>query len=120
MSDIQETAKIKIDQKRYVYLNSPKYPDTTCIGINTGMYKGVVYKYGKVTLGEPDEKKDLPFRFEYDILDNNGLDKSQFDEVFFKQIGDILVEIIDEQAGNNNGTIDQHNRENDIIESNNE
>jgi|TARA_B100001093_G_scaffold509677_1_gene574183 hypothetical protein len=113
-------SKVTIEKQNFVYLNSQKYPDVTCIGINTGKFKGVVYKYGNVTLGEPSEKNGLPFKFSYDILDTNGLKKSQFDEEFFTLIGDILVEIIDEQAGKNDGTIEQHNRENDPIESDNE
>ena len=28
------TTKIKVEQPTYVYLNSEKYPDQTCIGIN--------------------------------------------------------------------------------------
>ena len=114
------TTKVKIEQPTYVYLNSEKYPDQTCIGINTGKYKGVVYKYGKVSLGETDAKERLPFRFEYDILDNNGIEKKEFNDEFFTLIGDILVNIIDEQVGRDNGTIEQYNRENDPIQPNNE
>ena len=112
--------KVKIEQPTYVYLNSEQYPDQTCIGINTGKYKGVVYKYGKVSLGEADAKERLPFRFEYDILDNNGIEKKEFNDEFFTLIGDILVNIIDEQVGRDNGTIEQYNRENDPIQPNNE
>ena len=38
---------------------------------DAGKYQGVVYKYGKVSLGEETKDGNLPFRFEYDILDNN-------------------------------------------------
>ena len=48
-------SKVTIEKQNFVYLNSQKYPDVTCIGINTGKFKGVVYKYGNVTLGEPSE-----------------------------------------------------------------
>ena len=72
-------SKVTIEKQNFVYLNSQKYPDVTCIGINTGKFKGVVYKYGNVTLGEPSEKNGLPFKFSYDILDTNGLKKSQFE-----------------------------------------
>ena len=75
----------------------------TSIGIRGGKFDGVVYKYGKVTL--PEEKTpegDLPFKFEYDILDPNGLSREQFNNEFFTIIGDILVDIIDEQMKEEN------------------
>ena len=37
-------------------------------------------------------------QFQYDIVDNNGIQREQFDDEFFKLIGDILVEVIDEQT----------------------
>jgi hypothetical protein len=44
----------------------------------------------------------LPFRFEYTILDNVGIPREEFGEEFFILIGDILVEIIDEQLEEEN------------------
>ena len=38
----------------------------------------------------------MPFRFEYDIVDPNGLLRESFDEEFFTLIGDILVSVIDD------------------------
>ena len=75
----------------------------TCIGIRGGKFDGVVYKYGKVTL--PKEKVEngtLPFKFEYDIVDPNSLQREQFNEDFFNLIGDILLDIIDEQLKEDN------------------
>ena len=87
--------------KKFVFLNSDAHPDQTCIGL-TGEtdFHGVVYKYGKVTLPEElaseeeIEKSGLPFKFEYDIVDNNGWKQEDFKEDFFELIGDILVDII--------------------------
>ena len=60
-----------------------------------GFYQGVVYRYGKVT---PIEEKDqLRLKFDWQILDSNGLGKEHFGEDFFNLIGDILYEIMDEQ-----------------------
>ena len=74
------------------------------IGIRKGKFEGVVYKYGKVSLGEENKDGNLPFKFEYDILDNNMIPREQFeDENFFKLIGDILVDIIDRQENLNIG-----------------
>ena len=41
----------------------------------------------------------MPFKFKFDILDNNGLSRAQFDtnDEWTTLIGDILVDIIDEQ-----------------------
>ena len=91
--------------KKFVFLNSDAYPDQTCIGL-TGEtdFHGVVYKYGKVTLPEElaseeeIEKSGLPFKFEYDIIENNGIPKENFGDDFFKLIGDILLHIIIAQS----------------------
>jgi hypothetical protein len=92
--------------KIFSYIENSKYPDQTCIGINSGKYAGVVYKYGTVT---PIEKNNqLTMQFEYDIIENNAIPREQFGDEFFKLLGDILVEIIDEK-----------HRKNDIIKSDN-
>ena len=50
-----------------------------CIGIKKGKYAGVVYKYGKVSLGEETEDGKMPFKFEFDIVDNNLIPREEFD-----------------------------------------
>ena len=97
---------------QYVFITN-KDENMQCIGIRKGKFEGVVYKYGKVSLGEENEKGNLPFRFEYDILDNNMIPKEEFDDKnFFKLIGDILVDIIDRQENLNFGHTDD--RENSL------
>jgi hypothetical protein len=44
----------------------------------------------------------LPFKFEYSILDNANIDREEFGNDFFTIIGDILVDIIDEQLQEEN------------------
>ena len=73
-----------------------------CIGIRKGKYEGVVYKYGKVSLGEETKDGNLPFRFEYNIIDNASIEREEFGEDFFTLIGDILVDIIDDQLKEKN------------------
>ena len=88
---------------QYVFITN-KNEEMQCIGIRKGKFEGVVYKYGKVSLGEENEKGNLPFRFEYDILDNDMIPREEFnDKNFFKLIGDILVDIIDRQEDLNFG-----------------
>ena len=69
--------------------------------LTEGKFKDVIYNYGKVSV--PDENKkdangNLPFRFEFNILDNVGIDRDEFGEDFFTLIGDILVDIINDDT----------------------
>ena len=80
----------------YTYITNSN-EEMQLIGIKKGKFHGVVYKYGKVSIGEETEKGDLPLRFEFDILDNNLIPKEKFGEDWTNLIGDILVDIIDRQ-----------------------
>jgi hypothetical protein len=83
---------------RYVFLTTEK-EDQTCVGIKGGKFAGVVLKYSDVTIAEQeDENGNMPFKFKFDILDNNGLSRPQFEnKEWTTLIGDILVDIIDRQ-----------------------
>ena len=71
--------------------------------IRGGKFDGVIYKYGKVSVSEEEnEDGTLSFQFEYDIIDNVGILREEFNEDFFILIGDILVDIIDEQIEEDN------------------
>ena len=88
-------------REQYVFITN-KDEEMQCIGIKTGKYAGVVYKYGKVSLGEETNEGKMPFKFEFDILDNNLIPREQFDgDEFPKLIGDILVDVIDRQENEN-------------------
>ncbi len=83
-------------KKKYQYVQN-KGAKWQGIGLTkeAGFYQGVVYRYGKVT---PIEEKDqLRLKFDWQILDSNGLGKEHFGEDFFNLIGDILYDIMDEQ-----------------------
>ena len=83
---------------KFVYVTT-KNQDQTCIGLTGGKFAGVVYKYGKVSFAKEEDKNgNLPLQFQYDIVDNNGIPREQFDEDFFNLIGDILVEVMEEQT----------------------
>ena len=91
MSDIKD---------RYTFV-SRKDEDFASIMIKDGKFKDVIYNYGKVSIPEEDnlnEDGTLPFSFEYNIIDNVGIPRENFKEDFFTLIGDILVDIIDEQS----------------------
>ena len=95
MSDIKD---------RYMFV-SQENEDFASIMIKDGKFKDVIYNYGKVSIPEEDnlnEDGTLPFRFEYNIIDNVGIPREEFGEEFFTLIGDILVKIIDEQLEEEN------------------
>ena len=99
MSDIKD---------RYMFV-SQEDEDFASIMIKDGKFKDVIYNYGKVSIPEEDnlnEDGTLPFRFEYTIIDNVGIPRENFGEDFFTLIGDILVDIIDEQSEEDNVTDD--------------
>ena len=84
---------------------SQENEDFASIMIKDGKFKDVIYNYGKVSIPEEDnlnEDGTLPFRFEYNIIDNVGIPREEFGEEFFTLIGDILVKIIDEQLEEEN------------------
>ena len=74
--------------------------DQTSIRIESGRFENVIYNYGKVSIPQDkdlNENGTMPFRFEYNILDNAGIPREEFDDEFFTLIGDILVDIIDNE-----------------------
>ena len=81
---------------KFVYVTT-KEQDQTLLGIKEGKFAGVVYKYGKVGFGDENPDGTKPLQFQYNIVDNNGIQREQFGEDFFTLIGDILVEVIEEQ-----------------------
>ena len=75
------------------------------IMITKGEYEGVIYQYGRVSVAEKEnEDGTMPLSFDYNVIDQNGHDKEKLDNSpeFKNTLGDILVEILDEQleAGN--------------------
>ena len=84
----------------YKFVVNKDNEDMACVCItNGGEFDGVIYKYGAVTIPSGfNEEGNLPFKFEFDIIDNYGLQKEKFDKSFFNLIGDILVHIIDTQT----------------------
>ena len=99
MSDIKD---------RYMFV-SQENEDFASIMIKDGKFKDVIYNYGKVSIPEEknlNEDGTLPFRFQYTIIDNVGIPRENFDEEFFVLIGDILVDIINEQSEEDDVTDD--------------
>ena len=91
-------------KNNYMFV-SKKDAKFASVMIKDGKFKDVIYNYGKVSIPEEDNLNadgTLPFSFEYTIIDNVGIPRDNFGEDFFTLIGDILVEIIDEQLEEEN------------------
>ena len=75
------------------------------IMITKGKYDGVIYQYGRVSVAEEEsEDGKMPLSFQYNVIDEVGHDKEELEKSneFKNTLGDILVDILDEQleAGN--------------------
>ena len=95
----------KTKSKRYTYAQR-EGDDFTCIKLLEGKYKDIIYHYGKVGFAK-EEKPDgtLPMKFDYTVVRNpNNVDID--DGTFIDYIGDILIELLEEQV--NNGTAIQN------------
>ena len=75
------------------------------IMITKGEYEGVIYQYGRVSVAKKEnEDGTMPLSFDYNVIDQNGHDKDKLDNSpeFKNTLGDILVEILDEQLETGN------------------
>tara|TARA_Y100001938_G_C7772567_1_gene273965 strand:- start:175 stop:510 length:336 start_codon:yes stop_codon:yes gene_type:complete len=85
--------------KRYAFAQKEgdKY---SCVKLLEGKYKGVIYHYGRVAFApESEELPDgrLPMKFDYTIK-VNPTDIALYDNKdFINYIGDILLELLEEQ-----------------------
>jgi hypothetical protein len=85
------------------------------VELTTGEYKGIIYTYGRVRLLE--EEDVLRVQFEYDIHENpvGKIDPTEFRN----HIGDILIDMLEENLLKNNvvytGGVDE-NRAKDFIQ----
>jgi hypothetical protein len=89
------------NKKKYVFAQRD-VDDFSCIKIvEDGPYKDVIYTYGQVKFAsEPNQEGRLPLKFTYDVQKNPN-DIDTMDENFRQYIGDILIEVMEEQLKNN-------------------
>ena len=85
--------------KRYAFAQR-QGDDFSCIKIMDGQFEGIIYKYNNVKLSQTENADgELPLKFTYDIMANpNDEDIKSID--FRNYIGDILVEVMEEQLKN--------------------
>ena len=85
--------------KNYTFVSKGD-DDWASVMIKDGKYEGIIYQYGKVSVAESeDENGNMPLSFKYNIIDHIGHNQEDLESsVEFKNtLGDILVEILDEQ-----------------------
>ena len=82
--------------KRYAFAQR-EGDDFSCVKLLSGKYEEVIYKYDKVAFEQkPLETGEVPLRFTYDIM-INPKNVDVLGEDFKNYIGDILVEIVEQQ-----------------------
>jgi len=87
---------------RYKFV-SRKEDNWASICLTGGRYSGIIYQYGKVSLAiEENTKGDLPLSFEYSIIDDFGIPEGELHDDFRDLLGDILVDIMDDQLKEDN------------------
>jgi len=91
--------KTKTENKNYVFVQK-EADQFTSIKLLDEKFNGVIYRYGKVGFGsEENADGKMPMKFDYDIL-RNPTNVDTDSEEFINVIGDILLEILDEQLKN--------------------
>ena len=85
--------------KRYAFAQR-QGDDFSCIKIMDGQYEGIIYKYNNVKLSQTENAEgELPLKFTYDIMANPNKEDIKSTD-FRNYIGDILVEVMEEQLKN--------------------
>tara|TARA_R100000773_G_C4127323_1_gene59831 strand:+ start:156 stop:491 length:336 start_codon:yes stop_codon:yes gene_type:complete len=81
--------------KPYVFAQRPD-DDYTCIKLTEGKYKDIIYKYGNVGFKPVEDDEKMSVIFDYNIMKNpNDVDIDE--EEFINHIGDILIDLVEEQ-----------------------
>ena len=85
--------------KRYAFAQR-QGDDFSCIKIMDGQFEGIIYKYNNVKLSQTENADgELPLEFTYDIMANPNKEDIKSTD-FRNYIGDILVEVMEEQLKN--------------------
>src|SRR6056300_1101067 len=98
--------KKKQKNKRYAFAQR-QGEDFSCIKIMEGDYEGVIYKYNNIKFSETEnEQGEILLKFTYDIIVNSNKKNIESND-FRNDIGDILVECVEEQLQNGTLKIDE-------------
>lgn len=96
---------------KYSYQENPT-SDLTGFKIEEGVYKDVIYTYGKVSPIEDKESDKLRLKFEYNVHENPNKCNTDSGD-FIDVIGDILAIEVEKDTNGNSGK----NREDDTQKS---
>ena len=84
-----------VKTKRYVFAQRPD-DDYTCIKLVEDKYKDIIFKYGYVGFKPVENDEKMSVIFDYNVLKNpNDIDYDT--QEFIDYIGDILIELVEEQ-----------------------
>ena len=97
-----------MEPPNYTYMENPK-SDLTGFRITDGVYKDVVYTYGKVQPVEENDK--LRLKFEYNVVENpSGVETE--DKNFINVIGDILTKEVEKDGNSRENRTDSAQKSN--------
>ena len=97
-----------METPNYTYMENPK-SDLTGFRITDGVYKDVVYTYGKVQPVEENYK--LRLKFEYNVVENpSGVETE--DKNFINVIGDILTKEVEKDGNSRENRTDSAQKSN--------
>ena len=95
MSTQKENSPTESKNKPYVFAQRQQ-DDFTCIKLTEGKYKNIIYKYGNVGFKPKEDSEEMSVIFDYNVLRNpSGIDYDN--EEFTNYIGDILIDLVEEQ-----------------------
>ena len=95
MSTQEKNSPTEQKNKRYVFAQRPD-DDYTCIKLVEGNYKDIIFKYGNVGFKPVEDDEKMSVIFDYNVLKNpNDVDYDT--QEFIDYIGDILIELVEEQ-----------------------
>ena len=90
-------------KRRFEVFQHPKVNYCQCIRIRNGRYKGLVIHYGRVAMPILDDGR-AKLEFHFTVVDNpRGHDTKE--KMLHKLLGDILVELLDEELSRDYDTI---------------
>ncbi len=90
-------------KRKFEIFEHPKVDYCQCIRIRSGRYKSLVIHYGRVAMPIMDDGQ-AKLEFHFTVVDNpRGLDTDE--KMLHKLLGDILVELLDEELGRGDDTV---------------
>ena len=95
MSTQKENSPTEQKTKPYTFAQRQD-DDYTCIKLTEGKYTEVIYKYGNVGFKEVEDSEKLSVIFDYNIM-KNPKDVDIDEQEFIDHIGDILIDLVEEQ-----------------------